>query len=263
MSDVGPSAAPSGRFAARHSARAVLLAGAVALVAVPFALLLLLVEDNWSPLAAADQGARDDLHRYALTHPAFVSVMRALSDSGSALAWEIVLLLVVGWLMWRRLRRLALFAAITGAGSSLLNTAVKLLVHRPRPMVDQPLVNEAGASFPSGHAQAAVTGYGVLLLVFLSVLRGLWRRAAIAGALVMVIGIGFSRVALAAHFVSDVIAGFVLGAAWLAAMTALFSAWRVQRGRAKVDPAQGLAPEQAHRLDPTQRNLRRRAPAAE
>ena len=263
MSEVSPSARRGGGFAVRFGARAVLGAGAVVLVAVPFALLLLLVEDNWSPLAAADRGARDDLHRYALTNPHFVSVMRALSDSGSALAWEVVLLVLVGYLLWRRLWRLALFTAVTGAGSSLLNTAVKLLVHRPRPMVDQPLVHEGGASFPSGHAQAAVTGYGILLLVFLSVLRGLWKRAAIAVALLMVIGIGFSRVALAAHFVSDVIAGFVLGGAWLAATTALFSAWRVERGRPKVEPTQGLAPEQAPRLDPTKRDPHHHAPAAE
>lgn len=156
-----------------------------------------------------------------------------------------------------------MFAAVTGAGSSLLNTAVKLVVHRARPVVEQPLVQEPGASFPSGHAQAAVTGYGILLLVFLPVLAGVWRRAAVAVALLMVIGIGFSRVALAAHFGSDVIGGFILGGAWLAGMTALFSAWRVQRGRPKVTPAEGLAPEQADRIDPTEPHPERHAPAPE
>ncbi|MGV8979112.1 MAG: phosphatase PAP2 family protein [Cellulomonas sp.] len=263
MSEVSRPAARTSRAASRYGARAVLGAVAVVLVAVPFVLLLVLVEDKWSPLAAADQGARDDLHRYALAHAGFVAVMRFLSDSGSAHAWVIIMALVMGWLLWRRLWRLASFVAVTGVGSSLLNTAVKTLVHRPRPVVDLALVHEPGASFPSGHAQAAVTGYGILLLVFLPVLRGYWRRAAIAVAVVMVVGIGFSRVALAAHFVSDVVAGFILGAAWLAAMTALFSAWRVQRGRPAVQPAQGLAPEQAVRLDPTQPDPPADAPAGE
>ena len=257
------SGVPGGRSAARYRTRAVLAAVAFALGAVPFAVLLLLVEDTWTPLAAADQGARDDLDRYALGHPGFVSLMRVLSDSGSALAWLVVLVVVVGWLVWRRLWRLALFAAVTGAGSSLLNTVVKLVVHRARPVVEQPLVQEPGASFPSGHSQAAVTGYGILLLVFLPVLAGVWRRAAVAAALLMVLGIGFSRVALAAHFVSDVIGGFILGGAWLAGMTSLFSAWRVQRGRPRVSPAEGLAPEQADRIDPTERHPERRAPAPE
>ena len=108
-----------------------------------------------------------------------------------------------------------------------------------------------GASFPSGHAQAAATGYGILLLVFLPVLAPGWRRVAIGFAAFMVVAIAFSRVALAAHFVSDVVAGIILGAAWTAGMAALFSAWRVHRGHPEVQPTQGLAPEQATRLDPT------------
>jgi len=69
----------------------------------------------------------------------------------------------------------------------------------------------------------------------------------------MVLAIGFSRVALAAHFLSDVVAGFILGGAWTAAMTALFSAWQLQRGRPEVRPTEGLAPEESARLDPTRR----------
>ena len=233
--------------------RLLVVGAALATVAVPFVLLLVLVEDRWQPLADADQGARDSLHQYALGHPAFVAVMRFLSDSGSAVAWQVALGVVALWLLWRRLWRLAGFVVVTGIGSSLLNSAVKAAVNRPRPIVDHPLVHLPSASFPSGHAQAAMTGYAVLLLVFLPVISPRWRRPTIACATLMVLAIGFSRVALGAHFVSDVVAGFILGAAWTAAMAALFSAWRLQRGRAAVDPGSGLAPEQAARLDPTER----------
>ena len=237
---------------ARHRRTRLLLLGvALATVAVPFVLLLVLVEDSWEPLAEADRGARDTLHQYAIGHPAFVTVMRLLSDSGSALAWQIVLGLVTLWLLWRRLWRLAAFVVVTGVGSSLLNTAVKAAVNRRRPLVTHPLVHLPGASFPSGHAQAAVTGYAVLLLVFLPVLTGRWRQVAMAVAAFMVVAIGFSRVALAAHYVSDVVAGCILGGAWTAATTALFGAWRLQRGRSEVQPTEGLAPEQSARLDPT------------
>jgi undecaprenyl-diphosphatase len=229
-----------------------LLAGtALAAVAVPFVLLLVLVEDKWVPLAEADRSARDTLHQYALDHSTFVTVMRVISDSGSSLAWQVVLGAVALWLLWRRLWRLAAFVVVTGIGSSLLNTAVKAVVNRPRPLVDHPLVHLPGASFPSGHAQAAMTGYLVLLLVFLPVVSPRWRRLAIAAAAIMVLAVAFSRVALAAHYVSDVVAGVVLGAAWTAAMTALFSAWRLQGGRPAGNVARGLAPEQAQRLDPT------------
>ena len=232
----------------RFGARAVLAAAALALVAVPFSLTLLLVEEKWSPLLRADTGASNGLHRYAVAHAGFVRAMQLISDSGSALAWQVVLTGVVVWLLWRRLFRLALFVAITAIGSSLLNAVVKTAVNRLRPDLTDPVASEPGLSFPSGHAQAAIVGYAVLLLVFLPILHGVWRRTVIAWAVFMVLAIGFSRVALGVHFVSDVVGGFVLGAAWVAAMASVFNTMRVERGRRPVDVREGLEPEQAPRL---------------
>ena len=243
--------APSTRPTTRFGARAVLAAVALALVAVPGALTLLLVEDRWAPLLRADDGARDRLHSFAVTHRGFVGAMQLISDSGSALAWQVVLAPVVLWLLWRRLPRLALFVVITAAGSSLLNTAVKASVHRLRPVLTDPVAHESGLSFPSGHTQAAIVGYAVLLLVFLPILHGLWRRAAVTFAVLMVLAIGFSRIALGVHYLSDVVGGYILGAAWVAAMAALFNALRIERGRRPADVTQGLEPEQGPRLSGT------------
>lgn len=236
------------RSTSRFGGRALLAGGALVLVAVPFALTLLLVEDKWAPLLRADTGASKGLHAYAVTHSGFVFAMQLFSDSGSALGWQVVLVPVVIWLLWRRLPRLALFVVVTAAGSSLLNTVVKSSVHRLRPVLTDPVALEPGLSFPSGHAQAAVVGYGVLLLVFLPILHGTWRRVAITFAVFMILAIGFSRVALGVHYVSDVVGGFVLGAAWVAAMAAAFNALRVDRGRRTVAVGEGLEPEQAPRI---------------
>jgi hypothetical protein len=103
------SAEPTTRF----GARAVLAAAALALVAVPFALSVLLGEVRWAPLVRAHGGARDGLHSYAETHAGFVVAMQRISDSGSALAWVVVLAVVVVWLLWRRLPRLAMFVVVT------------------------------------------------------------------------------------------------------------------------------------------------------
>jgi len=244
-------ASSSARSTKRFGARAVLAAVALALVAVPGALTLLLVEDRWAPLLRADNGARDRLHNFAVTHTGFVTAMQLISDSGSALAWQIVLAPVVVWLLWCRLPRLALFVVITAAGSSLLNTVVKTTVHRLRPVLTHPVAHESGLSFPSGHAQAAVVGYAVLLLVFLPILHGARRRLVVTFAVLMVLAIGFSRIALGVHYLSDVVGGYVLGAAWVAAMAALFNALRVERGRRPVSVTEGLEPEQGPRLSGT------------
>ena len=232
----------------RFGARSALAAVALVLVAVPFALVLLMVEDRWPPLLRADAGARDSLHGYAVTHTGFVAAMQLISDSGSGVAWLVVLGAVVAWLLWRRLPRLALFVVITGIGSSLLNAVAKTSVHRLRPVLTNPVAHEPGLSFPSGHAQAAIVGYSILLLVFLPVMHGVWRSLGIAMAVFMVLAIGFSRIALGVHYLSDVIGGFVLGGAWVALMAAAFNAMRVERGRRPVNVSEGLEPEQSPRL---------------
>jgi undecaprenyl-diphosphatase len=218
-------------------ARVVGAAVALVLVAVPFALILELVEDKWPPLLRADQGARDSLNGYALTHPGFVTVMQLISDAGSAVVWTAVLAAVVGWLLWCRLPRLALFVVVTAAGSALLNAVVKSAVHRLRPVLAHPVAHAHGLSFPSGHAQSAMVGYAVLLVVFLPMLHGAWRRVAVAGAVVVVLATGFSRLALGVHYVSDVVGGLVLGAAWVSAMAVAFNVMSVdRRGRVRASP---------------------------
>jgi membrane-associated phospholipid phosphatase len=212
----------------RVSVRTWYAAAALILIAVPFALLLALVQARWVPLRDADLDAASDLHGYAVTHSAFVTAMRTLSTIGSYRVWTPVLSVLAVWLCWRRQPRLALFVAVTAIGSSLINNLVKSLVDRARPILAQPVSVAHGFSFPSSHAQAAVVGYGILLVIFLPMLRGAVRVVAVCGAVLMIAAIGFSRIALGVHYLSDVLAGYVLGAAWLAAMVAAFGVARVK-----------------------------------
>jgi membrane-associated phospholipid phosphatase len=218
-----PDSRPSGEPSARTGARGVLSATSLALIAIPFSLTLLLVRARWAPLLRVDRGTGDTLHRYAVAHGGFVATMQLISNCGSWVFWVVVLTPVVAWLLWRRLPRLALFVLVTMAGSSLLNEVVKSSVHRLRPAMSDPVAHAQGLSFPSAHAQAAVVGYAVLLIVFLPRLHGAWRRTAITFAVLAVLAIGFSRIALGVHYVSDVVGGFVLGAAWVAAIAAAFN----------------------------------------
>jgi membrane-associated phospholipid phosphatase len=217
-------------------------------VAVPFGLLLFLVQDRWPPLLEVDDGARDALHAFAVRHDWFVTAMKAVSTAGSAPVYWVVFGVLAAWLESRGLRRLAVFVAVTLVGSAILNSLVKVAVDRARPVLPDPVAHASGFSFPSGHAQSATTAVLVALLVFAPVLRGARRRLAIAAAVLWVVLVGFSRVALGVHFVSDVLAGAVLGAAWVAGMAASFNAWRRECGRPPAQPGEGLEPESAERL---------------
>ena len=78
--------------------RTVLACGALLVAALPFAALLLLVVSSWSPLQGLDRAVSEGLHGYAIDHPAFTTVMRVVTDTGSSLAWIVLLVPVFGWL---------------------------------------------------------------------------------------------------------------------------------------------------------------------
>jgi undecaprenyl-diphosphatase len=137
---------------------------------------------------------------------------------------------------------------VTTLGGGLLDTVVKEVVNRARPSLVNPVATAHGKSFPSGHAMSSTFTYGALLLVFLPVIARRYRPVIVGGAALLVAAICFSRLALGVHYISDVVGGVVLGLAWLAASTAAFSIWRVQRGRSPVEVSEGLAPEAAEDL---------------
>lgn len=218
------------RSSRRFAGRAVLVFGIALLAAVLFVAVLVLVASSSTALLDVDRGAANDLHRYAVAHPLFTSAMRTLSNLGSTLAWLLIMLVALGWLLWRRLRRLAAFVAVTALGNSLLNNLIKLAVDRSRPHLSDPVAVAAGKSFPSGHAQSAIVGYGVLIAVFLPVLARRWRPVAVALAGLMVALIGFSRIALGVHYLSDVIGAYLIGTVWLLGMASAFRTWRREAG---------------------------------
>jgi membrane-associated phospholipid phosphatase len=235
-------AAPLTTPPVRFGRRALLSFVIVFASAVAFAVLLLLVKSKSADLLHFDNTVADELHEYVRSHRTFTQAMRLVSDLGTSLAWWIILTPVIAWLAYRRLPRLAAFVLVAAVGSSLLNNAIKLAVNRARPHLADPVAIVGGKSFPSGHAQAAIVGYGILLLVFLPVISRRARPCVMAVAATLVLLIGFSRIALGVHYFSDVVGGYLIGGAWLFAMTAAFSAWRIEEGKAPVHPSEGLEP---------------------
>jgi undecaprenyl-diphosphatase len=121
----------------------------------------------------------------------------------------------------RRLLEAALLPLVLG-GAELLNLVLKLSFHRPRPEVA--FVHLDTYSFPSGHAMISTAAYGALAYLALSRLRS--RRAQlalVAGTVVFVALICFSRLYLGVHYLSDVLGGAAGGAFWLAVSIALLT----------------------------------------
>jgi len=233
----------------RLGGRLGLAAAAAFLVAVPFTLLLFLVESSWAPLEDLDRSAARRLHQTALEHGWLVDLLNVVSIVFDPWVFRVTCLLVALWLWRRGAPRLAAWAAVTTVVAGALGGLLKLLVHRVRPVLDDPVAHANGYSFPSGHALGSLVGTGVLILVFLPVLGRTGRWAAYGGGALVVLMTGFSRIGLGVHFVSDVLAGWVVGLACLAATSAAFEVWRREEGRPASTPGQGVEPEAAGVID--------------
>lgn len=236
---------PAGRFLGSSAAGLV----ALAVLASAFTTLVVLVESG-SPLVGLDRRVAAALNAALADDPALVAVLQAITVLGGSPTSWVALGTLTAVLLIRRRWRLAVHVAVTGLGALVLSPAVKELVGRLRPVVEMPLDSAPGPSFPSGHALGSTVTYGLVLLVFLPVLPRRARVPAIAAAGVLVLAIGFTRLALGVHFLSDVLAGWLLGLAWLAVTATAFSTWRHHLGLPRAAPTTGLAPDAAPALRP-------------
>jgi membrane-associated phospholipid phosphatase len=144
-------------------------------------------------------------------------VFRAVTRLGNFITLFAVTLVAVV-IFWRRRERIdAAFVALAALGAQVLSTGMKLGFRRDRPFFPDPLATESTFSFPSGHALVSLAVYGSIALVLARRLSSHTQRALLLGATaLLVIAIGFSRLYLGVHFLSDVLAGFAAGTAWLA-----------------------------------------------
>ena len=227
---------------ARGGLRLTLAAGAGLLLAVPFALLLLLVVDHWGPLQRLDVRLDEHLNGFAFQHAGYVSFLQGISLVGGPATFEVLAGVIALLLLVCRQPRLAGWLAATVFGGGLLSTLIKVAVGRKRPLLPHPVAQALSASFPSGHALGSVVGVGALLLVGLPYVSQSLRVPLAGLGLLIVLAIGFSRLGLGVHYLSDVIGGYILGAGWLTGTTAAFAAWRRDRGAALDRPLpEGLA----------------------
>jgi undecaprenyl-diphosphatase len=190
--------------------RGAIVVGAVALGA--FALLAVLVSSGAS--MHVDTAILATIHQFVT--PTVVSLALVITMLGSEAIWVLLpLSLVVLWM--RRLRWQVLEVGIAMVGAQVANDLLKLGFHRERPSGFSVVstIPGQGYSFPSGHAMVSIAFYGALAYVGWRVLAG-WHRPLWMGTMVAIIAIvGMTRLVLAAHYPTDVLASWALGLLWL------------------------------------------------
>lgn len=202
------------------------------------------------PLTVIDRIVAEWFHNHRT--PGLTAAMQLVSGLASPL-WVTCVSTGTAVILWSKrywYRLLVLGVGLTGG--MVLDFLLKITFHRPRPSFEDTYLIFYGYSFPSGHTMAATLLYGLLAVFAVIALEAwLWRVAAGLGAFVMVLLIGFSRVYLGAHYLSDVLGAAAAGLAWLALTLTAVDTLRRNRGRPvlAVFPADGdkmeVTPESA------------------
>jgi undecaprenyl-diphosphatase len=196
-------------------------------VAIPIAVLAFLIRAKFDPLVRADDRvivAATDVTR---AHDGFHSLLTVWEAVSQPWVVYLVIGLPVALVAWFRLdlKTRAWWALATMIGGWLVAVGVKQVVGRARPVVDDPVSHPNGFSFPSGHATNNTIMWGAVLVLLWPVLAVAVRRAVAGVAVAWVLVTGADRVFLGAHFLSDVIAGVLMGCGLVAASYAGYQGW--------------------------------------
>ncbi len=167
------------------------------------------------PLTIVDVQFSVWLHEHSV--PRLTRCMLLISQLHSTLGVTVMMLAVSACLWIKRLRIWILTLMLAVFGGMLLNLFLKQIFARQRPHFDNQLLVLTTYSFPSGHTLAATVFYGALCALIVSrCRRWVWRALTIAVAAFLILLVGFSRIYLGVHYLSDVLAAIAEGLAWLA-----------------------------------------------
>ena len=144
--------------------------------------------------------------------------------------WSAALVVVaIGIVVWWRIGRLEAIIILVGGLITLVNTALKLAIDRPRPSADlvHVLSPEQGNGFPSGHAFFVILILGLTAyFIFINLKNRVLRILVLAGLIALILLTGISRVYLGVHWPSDVIGGYLIGGVFLTALIRFHRTWK-------------------------------------
>lgn len=152
-----------------------------------------------------------------LSRPWVDSVMVFITQLGGVLVLGLATVLAVGYFWYKRRKYAALMVLASMVGAGILNVLLKALFARERPDLWTQLVTETSFSFPSGHAMGS-SAFALALIIILWQTK--WRILVLILGSLYVLLIGLSRMYLGVHFPTDVVAGWLVSAGWVAIVAA-------------------------------------------
>jgi membrane-associated phospholipid phosphatase len=177
------------------------------------------------------------LHVHA--NDTLMSLFKIVTYAGNVTFLALFTVAVAAYFVRRAKIDEAVFVLVSALGIELVNGVLKLLFHRQRP--EFAYVHLDTYSFPSGHAAGATAIYGVVIYLLVRDRVRSTRIMAAVGFAALIVLVAFSRLYLEAHYLSDVLAGCSLGAAWACATLFIYeSRGRFETSRLLPAPARTM-----------------------
>jgi membrane protein DedA with SNARE-associated domain/membrane-associated phospholipid phosphatase len=166
----------------------------------------------------------------SLHGPMMMNAMLVFTLIGEPKVWACVFVIIFFWLIIIRAWRTALYWALLGVVGFGGGEIIKQLIHSPRPT--GLWVTPSGYSFPSGHTSSAAIITGFLSVLISRECSREYRWIPYTISTLLVLAIGFSRLYLGAHWLTDVIGGMLFGVAVVMVVTLSYC----RRDTPKVSP---------------------------
>jgi membrane protein DedA with SNARE-associated domain/membrane-associated phospholipid phosphatase len=133
---------------------------------------------------------------------------------GDGFALLISTLFILGWFFWQKKYYTGWHWLLAIGIGILIPHLFKYLFYFPRPtgLLD----TSSTSSFPSGHAFLSVMYYGFLATLITTTIKSKYKRYSYYAACILILLIGFSRLYLGAHWLTDILASFFIGYTFLA-----------------------------------------------
>ena len=157
------------------------------------------------------------VYQFIMSHfvpsTALITIMKIITTLGSVLV--IITGIICVGILSRSKKYFKIFALATLFGV-IVNNIIKFIVRRPRPTNTMMFSSESSYSFPSGHSMMSMIFYGLIIYYVCKFIKNKKLKILLVGLLSSIIFfIGFSRIYLGVHYVTDVLGGFFFGIIYL------------------------------------------------
>lgn len=139
-------------------------------------------------------------------------IIKIVTNFGGSIILGLITILI---LILIKNKKIGLIVLINLCSVTVLNLFLKSILQRPRPN-EYRIINETGYSFPSGHSMISMAFYGfIIYLIYKNIKNKYLKWISIILLSILILMIGFSRIYLGVHYVSDVLAGFLFSISYL------------------------------------------------